>query len=396
MLSQALTQLRLDVATVVSSLLGRGPSPFVTRRPRHTARPARAATLGRPLRVDEVIRETDDTVSLVLSDPAGPLLFTAGQFFTLTAVLGGERLRRAYSASSEPGALEGRVRITVRRQPGGRVSGHLVEHARAGDTLDVLGPSGSFVPPAFAFPAHVLLIAGGSGITPLLSIARHLLASAPAGEPSRGGHTTCVTLLFGNRREQDIPFRSELAQLIAAHPGRLAVRYALAEPEAGWGEGVGMLTREVLDRELAELLTPSDTPSDIAAFLCGPAPMMRAARAALRARGLSDPQIREEVFASPTTSTAGPKSPVALTFSVHGESVSAVQAVGKTLLEAGLEAGVALPFSCGMGGCGACKLRLVSGETTSEGAALTPEERRAGLVLACSDRALSPCTLELP
>jgi len=385
MLSQVLSQLRLDVTTVVSSVLGRGPSPFVQRRPRRVARPTHTPSLGRPLRVDEVVHETEDTVSLVLSDPAGPVQFTPGQFFTLTVLVGGERLRRAYSASSEPGALGGRVRVTVRRQPGGRVSAHPVARARAGDTLTVLGPSGSFVPTAYAFPPHVLLIAGGSGITPLLSIARHLLAR----EPDKR-----VTLLFGNRRERDIPFRAELAGLVAAHPERLVVRHVLSEPADGWGEGVGMLTREVLDRELGGL--PSVSAGDTAAFLCGPEPMMRAARAALRARDLPDEQIREERFASPAASVVTPKSPVEVTFRVDGKSVRAVQAVGKTLLEAGLEAGLELPYSCAMGGCGACKLHLVDGETTREGAALTPAERRAGLVLACSDRALSPCTLERP
>lgn len=389
MLSQVLSQLRLDVTTVVSSVLGRGPSPFVQRRPRRAARVAHTPSLGRPLQVDEVIRETEDTVSLVLSDPAGPLQFTPGQFFTLIVTVGGERLRRAYSASSEPGALGGRVRLTVRRQPEGRVSTHLVAHARAGDTLTALGPSGGFVPAAYAFPPHVLLVGGGSGITPLLSIARHLLACEPAKR---------VTIVFGNRRERDIPFRAELLALVAAHPGRLVVRHVLSEPEERWTEGVGMLTRDVLDRELDGLADALGGASadDTAAFLCGPEPMMRAARAALRGRGLTDDQIREEAFTSPASAGVAPKGPVELTFRVDGQSVRAVQAVGKTLLEAGLEAGLDLPYSCAMGGCGACKLHLISGETTREGLALTPAERRAGLVLACSDRALGPCTLERP
>ncbi len=396
MLAQALTQLRLDVRTVLSSVLGQRPSPLIRRtRGAHATAPATARaelSLGRPMRVDEVVHETEDTTSLVLADPAGPITFAPGQFFTLTVLVGGERLRRAYSASSAPGALGGRVRVSVKRIPGGRVSNHLVESARPGDVLTVAGPSGSFVPQPATAARHLLLVAGGSGITPLLCITSALLATEPE---------TRVTLLFGNRAERDIPFRDELAALAREHAGRLAIRHVLAEPPPSWDGGSGLLTPEVLAVELDRLAERGELPSASAgpAYLCGPEPMMHAARAALRARGLPDEHIHEEVFASPgaraRAAAPAPTGPVDVTFTHAGVTTRAVQRPGKTLLEAGLEAGVDMPYSCAMGGCGACKVQLLSGETTEEGAALTAAERAAGYVLACSDRALRPCKLEV-
>lgn len=385
MFSEAFEQLRRDVSTVVSSVLGHPPPPLVARPPRR-ARPSYtsspSAALGRPLVVDEVVHETDDMVSLVLADPTGkPIDFAPGQFFTLVVPVDGVLLRRAYSASSRPGELGGRVRVSVKRIPGGKVSEKLVGSARAGQKLTVLGPSGSFGPSASESPRHVVLVAGGSGITPMMSIAKTWLEREPG---------TSIDLVFGNRSERDVPFGDELAALEHAHGSRFRVTHVLSEPNEGHTGLRGLLTCDVLARAL------EGRPNADEHYLCGPEPMREEARRFFRERGVQDARIFEEVFASPKSKSAAASVPVELTVVVRGEKKRALQQVGKTLLEAGLAAGIDMPYSCAMGGCGACKVHVVSGETTEDGAALTAAERAAGYALACTDRATGPCTLELP
>lgn len=385
MFSEAFEQLRRDVSTVFSSVLGHPPPPLVTRparreRPSYTS--TTSAALGRPLVIDEVVRETDDMVSLVLADPSGkPIDFAPGQFFTLVVPVDGVLLRRAYSASSRPGELGGRVRVSVKRIPGGKVSEKLVGSARAGQRLTVLGPSGSFGPSASEGPRHLVLVAGGSGITPMMSIAETWLEREP--------HTS-IDLVFGNRSERDIPFRDELAALERAHGTRFHVTHVLSEPNEGHDGLRGLLSGDVLARAL------EGRPRADEHYLCGPEPMRVEARRHFRERGVHDARIFEEVFASPKTKSAAADVPVEVTVLVRGEKKRALQQVGKTLLEAGLAAGIDMPYSCAMGGCGACKVHVVSGETTEDGAALTAAERAAGYALACTDRATGPCTLEIP
>ncbi len=389
MLSETLEQLRRDISTVVSSVLGHPPPPLVKRKPRQkayaSAAPPVTATVGRSLRIDAIVRETSDMVSLVLADPSGaPIDFLPGQFFTLVVPVEGELLRRAYSASSSPGEHGGRVRISVKRIEGGRVSSRLVsaEHTRVGEVLTVLGPSGSFVPSKVesGTERHLLLVAGGSGITPMMAIAKSLLLTESGAR---------LSLLFGNRAENDIPFREELDALAKVSAGRFTVRYVLSTPSTEWSGGTGVLTRDVLDRELLALLGERTE----GVFVCGPEPMMLAAREALMALGVDPARVHEERFASPKPKDRAPSTPVEVTITVNGASKRVLQTVGQTLLEAGLSAGLDMPYSCAVGGCGACKVHVSEGETTQDGAALTDAERRDGYVLACVDRALGPCAI---
>lgn len=383
MLNDALSQLGRDVRTVVSSFLGQKPSPLVTRRSRRAPPLVTSASLGRPMRIAEKIHETAETVSLVLEAVGGePIDFRPGQFFTLVVPVGGTLHKRAYSASSRPGELGGRVRVTVKRVGGGLVSGRLVsDETRVGDVLSVLGPSGSFGPSAASGPRALVLLAGGSGITPMMSIARTLLSLEPE---------TTIHLVYGNRSKADIPFLGELGDLAREHGGRFSVRHVLSEPAEGFEHTRGALTRDVVEREVRPLLTPS---SEV--LVCGPEGMMSEARAALDGLGVPRDRVHEEAFVSPREDTRSPTAPVAVTVTRSGAKKHAVQMVGQTLLEAGLAATIDMPFSCAMGGCGACKVKLVAGETTHEGSALTPLERERGYVLACVDRALGPCELEV-
>lgn len=382
-----LRTLRRDLATAAAAFVGRNPPPLVRVVARKASAAAAPAPSTRTMRVARLVRETADAVTIVLEDVGGePVRFAAGQFFTLFVPLGSEVARRAYSASSSP--LEpARVSVTVKRVKNGRVSTHLVENLCEGHVLEVLGPSGSFTPPSASGPRRIVLVGGGSGITPLMAIARTLLATEPE---------TRVVLVYGNRAREDVIFHDALERLAADHAetGRFLVRHVLERPAPGWTGGVGLLDGQAMERAMATCGEPAAE-----YFLCGPDPMMRAVRSHLAGRGVPHASIHEERFVSAhATSTASSTPP-----SAHDVRVRKAGAVhrltvrpGSTVLEAAFEARVDMPFSCTVGGCGACRVRLVDGALSmDEPNCLSPEERAGGYVLACVSRPTADCTLEV-
>ncbi len=341
--------------------------------------------------VERVVRETADAVSLHVADPAGaPIEFEAGQFFTLVVTLpDGQKAKRAYSLSEAPREGSSKARITVKRIADGKVSGHVHAAVREGDRLTFLGPSGHFgVSAEDARDKHLLLVGGGSGITPLRAI-----LGARLSDPS-----VTATLLFGNRGIEDVIFREELEALVREHAGRFAVRHVLESPPEGWTGAVGRLDKITATREIQAILGDRAERRVTEVLVCGPTPMMEAVREALLGLGFPASRIREEQFSSPEQRTrAVPTRPQPVTFRVRGKSEDTVAAAGQTLLEAGIAAGVKMPFSCAMGGCGACKVKLVSGDVASEEPnCLSAEESKAGFVLTCVSRAAGPVTLEVP
>ena len=264
--------------------------------------------------------------------------------------------------SSSPRAPS-RVGLTVKRVAGGRASTHLVETARAGDVLEALGPSGSFTLAA-GVAAPLVLVAGGSGITPLLSILREVLETEPGRQ---------VALVYANRTPHDVIFARALAALAGEHP-----------------------TRFVLSSLFGATLDPAAFAAALASvpfakgaehYVCGPEPMMRVVRDVLAAQGTRVDRIHEERFVSPQARALHParaagaaRVKVRLAGVEHDVTVPA----GRTLLEAGLAANVPMAFSCALGGCGACKVKVRAGKVEmDEPTCLTDDERAQGYVLAC-------------
>lgn len=358
-----------DVAALVGSWTTKRPSFQVYRRD-DVHFPGE-----RRLEVLEVRSETPDAVSVFLARPsdASPL---AGQFLTFVLHVGGHEVRRSYSLSSAP--HDDRWRVTVKRVSGGLASTHLTQSLRAGDMLRTRGPSGNFTFDPAAAPRHLLLIGGGSGVTPLFGILRAALHADPGAR---------VTLLLGNKSADDIIFARELAELGARHEG-LHVEHVL---ESSRADGA---PRRISGADVAAALArgPED---QTRAYVCGPEPLMELVVAELAARGLSGDRVLTERFVSLRASEAAamklPNSRVTLRVAGREAQVSP----GQTLLEGALAAGVDLDFSCTMGGCGACKMRLANGEVLmDEPNCLGDDERRAGLVLTCIARPLTDVSLE--
>lgn len=383
-----LRTLRRNLAAVASALT-RPPSKSGDAE----SAPAPKASAGatpRPMRIARIVRETQDAVSLVLEDPTGaPIVFSPGQFFTLHVPVGGEVVKRAYSASSS--ALDrAQVSVTVKRVADGRLSRHIVGQANPGDMIEVLGPSGSFTPAPSKEPRLLVLIGGGSGITPLASITRTLLASEP---------DTRIALVYGNRSLEDVIFRDALDALEAEHASalpRLTIRHVLQDPPAAWAGGAGLLDGAALARELDALNEPGLRTAEY--FLCGPAPMMAAARASLEARGIPAARIHEEKFVSAHAQpVAAGASSHEVTLNMRDGERRVVVQPGRTVLETALDAGIDMPFSCAVGGCGTCRVRLTAGSVSmDEPNCLSRDERASGYVLACVSRPTSPCTLDVP
>ncbi|MFD3482213.1 2Fe-2S iron-sulfur cluster-binding protein [Streptomyces sp. NPDC058665] len=355
---------------------------FLRRRPADRAVPEGDGRTENPLRevrVAEVRGETASAVTLVLEDVGenpGSFDFRPGQFFTLVADIDGRPVRRAYSASSAPGAP--RLEVTVKHVDGGRFSTHVHRHLRAGDRLAVRGPSGSF----HAEPRsgdELVLVAAGSGVTPMMSMIRTRLAVRPA----HGGR---IALLYSSRSADEIIFADELTRLAKDDPDRLSVTHVLTRRD-------GRLDADGVRRWVTGLSPAGDAHY----YLCGPEPLMDTVRRALNGRGIPDELVHHERYTSGADTGAATTAPQEMTVEENGHPVGTVVVEpGQTLLDAGLAAGLPMPYSCTVGNCGDCMVRLRGGEVTqNEPNCLTPQQKAYGYVLTCVGCPLTKVTLDI-
>ena len=320
----------------------------------------------REVQVERIESETPDCLSLYLrtEDPS-PIHYRAGQFLTCCFDVGGKELRRAYSLSALPD--QGHLRITVKRLDNGRVSPLIHERLGVGDRFRVLGPSGDFVLTPDIHQA--LFIAAGTGITPIRGLLEAML---------RRGDKQPVTLIYGCRNRRHILFRDELDALASAHPN-LNIHYVLSQPEKGW---TGMSGR--LDSgKIRALLKGLDPEGRRHYFLCGPDGFMAMAENALAGAAVDPARIHLERFLpAAREAQPHPTRPQRVHFQRSNRSLEVEP--GQSLLEAGLAAGLPLSYSCQVGGCGHCRVKVTAGEVVSdEPNCLSPEEHRQGYRLAC-------------
>ncbi|MBQ0851777.1 2Fe-2S iron-sulfur cluster binding domain-containing protein [Streptomyces sp. BH-SS-21] len=331
----------------------------------------------RPVRVREIRQETPTARTLVLEDADGRAErfdFHPGQFFTLVTDLAGVPVRRAYSASSVPGATH--LELTVKHVEGGLFSTHAHRGLRPGDRLAVRGPSGTFHAPARA-PEELVLIAAGSGITPMMSMIRTRLS-----DPAAAGG---IHLLYSSRSPEDIIFGDELTRMEKDFPERLAVTHVFTRRD-------GRLATEGVRRWVTGL-SLSDGAHH---YVCGPEALMDTVQDVLKRLGVPDERTHQERFTGGVAAPAA-AAPQEMTVENEGTLVGAtVVEPGQTLLDAGLAAGLPMPYSCTVGNCGECVARLRGGEVSQpEHTCLTPEQRAEGYVLTCVGCPLSKVTLDI-
>ena len=349
------------------------------------AGPARA----RPLRVIAMLSEGADAITVVFDDPARHAEhFDAGQYLTLEVPINGERVRRAYSLASAP--CDGGLAITVKRVPGGLMSNWIHDQLSVGDFVRCFGPSGDFTagsPPAQG-PRKLLLVAGGSGIVPLQAVARQVLHDEPDAE---------VTLIYGSSALERTIFAAPL-QAQALNDAPQLRLYWVFETAPAEGGGPACSVGRLDAPTLAAVLRDTDLRAFHRAMVCGPDAMRAAVRQALLAGGLPADRLFEESFFSPRRGAASAQAQPAVFESPDGEQTITLRP-GDTLLEAALNAGIALPFSCCSGGCGACRVHItehLDHVVLDEPNTVTPQDRSRGEVPACLVRLTGPCRFRLP
>jgi ring-1,2-phenylacetyl-CoA epoxidase subunit PaaE len=350
-------------------------------RTAETTAPARRRPAFHPLRVAAVERLTADAVAVTFEVPeelAEVYAFKPGQSLTLRKEVEGADERRTYSICAPAGAAP---RIGVREVPGGLFSSWLVHEVRPGDEIEVLTPQGSFTPDP-SEPGHHLLIAAGSGITPMLSIAASVLANPD----SR------VTLLYGNRRTDTVMFAEELADLKDAHAARFSLAHVLSrEPR-----DAELLSGRLDAGRLRTLLTQVVPLGDVDhVWLCGPFEMVTTAREVLLDLGVAKDRVHAELFfveeeppppivrhADDDGGIEGPAAEV--TVILDGRETTLQMPREATVLDAAQKVRPDLPFACKGGVCGTCRARVTDGEVHMQrNFALEDREVEAGFVLTC-------------
>jgi len=343
-----------------------------------------------PLRVKSVRPDSDEAVIVSFDVPdefADEFRFTHGQHLTLRQSLDGVEHRRSYSICA--GTADGELRVGVRKVPGGVFSTWINEHLKPGDTLQVMAPEGRFfVPIAPEQARHYLGIAGGSGITPILSIMKTVLAAEPA---------STFTLIYANRRQRSTMFMEELEDLKNRYLTRLVLHLVFSQEHMDVPLNSGRLTRE----KLAEFIGPLIDPAAIDhAFVCGPYGFNDDVEAALLDSGIAAEHIHIERFGIPLTAGAVPLKPEARPGDAAQARVTIVRdglsreiefhAEHGSILEAAASAGLEVPFSCKSGVCCTCRAKLLEGEVRMDrNFALEKQEVAAGFVLTCQSHPLT-------
>lgn len=345
------------------------------------ARPAGARARFHPLRVTAVDRLTDDSVALTFAVPEelrAAYRFTPGQHLALHRTVDGAEIRRTYSICSAAPADEAprSLRVGVRLVDGGAFSTYAHKEIAVGDELAVMTPAGRFtLDPA---PGHYAAVVGGSGITPVLSIAATLLERSPEAR---------FCLIRSDRTTASTMFLEEVADLKDRYPDRFQLVTALSREEQQAGLASGRLDQERLAALLPALLPVADMTGW---FLCGPLGLVQGAERALRGLGVRRERIHEEIFhvdgGAAADRAAPPQAPAHSTVTAQLDGRSGTWPVqdGESLLETVLRNRPDAPYACKGGVCGTCRAFLVSGSLRMErNFALEPEETEAGYVLAC-------------
>ena len=340
------------------------------------------------LAVNDLRRESADAVSMTFAIPADltdDYNFTPGQYLTLRTTMDGEEVRRSYSICSGPD--DGELRIAVKKVDGGAFSSWAADELKPGDQLDVMTPTGRFGVAHAPDQARIYVgFAAGSGITPILSIARGVLAREP---------DSWFFLFYGNRSTGGMLFREALEELKDRFLQRLSVFHVISGEEQDIPILHGRLDGEKV-RVLLRSLVPAASVDHV--FICGPTAMSEDIETTCREIGIAEDRIHVERFVSEfggkprakkmIEASAPPKAMASLT--IDGKRREVPVAEDESILDAALRAGMDLPFACKGGMCSTCRAKLVEGEAQMEvNYSLEPWELKAGFILTCQARPVS-------
>jgi ferredoxin-NADP reductase len=338
--------------------------------------------------VGSIVTETPSvkTFRLLPSSNGGflPFTFVPGQVLNVAFWIGGAKMNRSYSISSSPAQRE-YVELTVRREPRGAVSRHIDDLLKVGDLIEASGPVGKFTFNGTEADS-IVLIAGGVGITPMMSITRYLTERSWPGD---------IFFIYTCRTPADFIFADEVAALERRNP-KLHVAVTISKAEGtDWKGARGRITKEWLTQTVPELASRR-------IHICGPPAMMDSTKAMLAELGVPADQMKTEAFGAvkptpaPAGTTAKPTAPATgplVTFSKNNKSARIH--IDQTILELSEELAIGIEFSCRVGTCGVCKVKMTSGEVEmAVEDALEPDDKANSIILACQAKPKVDVTVE--
>lgn len=326
------------------------------------------------VKVKEVVKETADAVSIHF-EPTEKVSYKSGQFFTVAVNVNGKEERRAYSLCSSPFVDEFPA-VAVKRVDGGKVSNYLNDEVKAGDELLLMPPIGNFTTDFDASNSrHIVLFGGGSGITPLISIAKSTIDQEPNSQ---------VTLVYANRNESSVIFKSAIESM---QSDRFNVVHVLEEAPENFEGHIGRISSDVINEVLLSVNS-----NEAEYFMCGPGPMMDVVMDTLVGMNLPSDKIHKESFVSEAAEEPVSDEVVAreVTVIYDDEEFKYTVEPNETILEKGLEEDIDLPFSCQSGLCTACRGKCISGKVKMmEDEGLSEAEIDEGYVLPCVSHPLT-------
>lgn len=333
------------------------------------------------LKVKQIVKETKDAISVVFEQPSNKINYKAGQFLTLIVMVNGKEVRRAYSLCSSPFNDTDLV-VTVKRVDKGLMSNWLPDNLKAGERVKVMAPTGHFTTDyKKENKRHLVMFAGGSGITPMMSIIKSTLTQEP---------DSICSLIYCNRDIDSIIFKDAFDQLQITHAGRLHVIHVLDTAPMNWQGYSGLLNREMLTKLFERI--PDWGIGSTTYLMCGPEGMMKNVEALLAERSIPKEKIFKESFVQGTINkeekkevvSSGEKKAREVTIRYDGEEYKVLVEPDRTILETALDQGIDLPYSCQSGLCTACRGKALSGQVKlDEEEGLSQSERAEGYVLTC-------------
>ena len=336
------------------------------------------------LKVHEIRRETTDAISLVFDDPDRLLKYKPGQFVTLIFNINGKEERRSYSLCSSP-LIEENPTVTINRIADGKVSNYINDHVQIGDEITLMEAMGTFTTDiATNQKRHVVILGAGSGITPLMSIIKSVLHAEK--------HSV-VTLLYANRNEDSIIFYNEMQELQEKYKDRFSILHILSQPDSSW-EGIkGRLTNQKI-KDLISGIDRLKIPEGHY-FICGPTGFMHTTEEALAELGVQSDNVFKESFVSSGVDNAVASSTEEIvernvSVVLEGNEHRFLVPPSRTILEAGLDEQLDMPYSCQSGLCTACRGKLISGNVhMEEEDGLSEQEIKDGYILCCVSHPLN-------
>lgn len=334
------------------------------------------------LQIADVRRETADSVSIAFDVPSSlkdDYSFFAGQYLTLKTIINGEDIRRSYSLCSAP--YENEWRVAIKQVEFGVFSSFANTTLKKGDTLEVMTPTGNFIfKPEPKSKRTIVLFAGGSGITPILSIVKSALQEEPKSN---------VTLFYGNKNFGSIIFREEIEALKNLHMDRLRVIHVLSRESLGNQIQKGRMDKEKCDSLYKAFLSHE---SIDAVYICGPEAMIHSVKDSMLENGVDSKRIHFELFNTPgikhndiKIDKNEPNIASNVSIVLDGDVIHlALNSSGETILNAALKAGADLPFACKGGVCCTCKAKITEGSARMDvNYSLEQDEIEAGYILTC-------------